>query len=80
MKRVARSGAVLDYIRRVKYVVVGSSLLWCQCTVCFAMAAGLTRPISATTWVILHSGISLTGIGTGLLYYIVIGEIFQYRA
>lgn len=74
MKHVARSGVVLDYIRRVKYVVIGSSMLWCQCTVCFALTAILDRPLSPATWIVFHSGTDLLSAGTGFLYYSVIGE------
>ena len=78
MKEVARSQAVLDYVRRVKYVVIGSSLLWCQCTVWFWIGAACDRPLSAKTWLFVHGGIVLTGVGAGSLYYIVIGES-KYR-
>ena len=74
MKRVARSRAVLDYLRRVKYVVIGSSLLWCQCTVCFSIGAAFQRPLSARAWLFVHSGIVLTGVGAGSLYFLVIGK------
>ncbi|CAM9911097.1 unnamed protein product, partial [Pylaiella littoralis] len=80
MKHVARSGVVLDYIRRVKYVVIGSSMLWCQCTVCFALTAILDRPLSPATWIVFHSGTDLLSAGTGFLYYSVIGSKIAYRA
>lgn len=74
MKSVARSRAVLDYLRRVKYVVIGSSFLWCQCTVCFSVGAAFDRPLSARAWLFVHGGIALTGVGVGSLYYTVIGK------
>lgn len=74
MKSVARSSVVLDYLRRVKYVVIGSSILWCQCTGCFAVGAILGRPLPLKIWATLHGGMDLTSAGTGLLYYMVIGE------
>jgi len=74
MKSVAKSQAVLHYVRRVKFVVIGSSFLWCQCTICFSMDAAFDRPVSARTWLFLHCGINLTGIGGGIIYFAVIGE------
>ena len=74
MKSIASSQAVLHYVRRVKYVVIGSSFLWCQCTVCFSLKAAFDKPLSARTWLILTGGIDLTGIGAGILYFFVIGE------
>eukprot|EP00752_Nemacystus_decipiens_P004326 g3951.t1 len=74
MKSVARSRAVLDYLKRVKYVVIGSSFLWCQCTVCFSIGAAFDRPLSARAWLVVHGGIVLTSVGAGSLYYVVIGS------
>lgn len=74
MECVARSATVLDYLRRVKTVVTGSSIMWFQCTGLFALGAVLERPLSPTVWIIMHAGMDLASAGSGFLYYMVIGE------
>lgn len=74
MKLVARSRPVLDYLRRVKYVVIGSSVLWCLRTVLFLVSACMDKPLPVGVWVVLRGGCAVTGIATALLYYVVIGE------
>lgn len=70
---------MIGYVRRVYYVSIGSALLWCQCTVCFALGAALDRPISAGAWLIINSGINATGFGVGFIYYLVIGERTRWK-
>lgn len=65
---------MIAHVRRMYYVTVGSSFLWFQCTVCFALLAALERPLSAAVWLTLNCGINVTGFGVGFLYYTVIGE------
>lgn len=76
MKLVARSRPVLDYLRRVKYVVIGSSVLWCLRTVLFVISACMDKPLPVLVWVVLRGGTVVTGIATALLYYAVIGESY----
>ncbi|CAB1116562.1 unnamed protein product [Ectocarpus sp. CCAP 1310/34] len=73
MKLVARSRPVLDYLRRVKYVVIGSSVLWCLRTVLFVTSACMDKPLPVLVWAVLRGGTAATGIATALLYYVVIG-------
>ncbi|CAM9996888.1 unnamed protein product [Ectocarpus sp. 4 AP-2014] len=80
MKLVARSRPVLDYLRRVKYVVIGSSVLWCLRTVLFVISACVGKPLPVLVWVVLRGGTAVTGIATALLYYVVIGSNVAARA
>ncbi|CAM9105859.1 unnamed protein product [Ectocarpus sp. 13 AM-2016] len=80
MKLVARSRPVLDYLRRVKHVVIGSSVLWCLRTVFFVISACMDKPLPVLVWAVLRGGTAVTGIATALLYYVVIGSNVAARA
>lgn len=50
------------HVRRVYMVAVGSSLLWCQCTVCYLFSAIVDgASVTPTNWLIFNSGINITG-------------------